>query len=159
MKCNKCPCKDIPCITEETGLVLYCDRLEHNNDLAYGILKSSQDYYTKKNNPEDIPEPSLVNKGVNLVKAIGKVVDHVVREKTVEINVTQKVYEARLEICNQPCLFNNNMTCVHPDCGCDLTKKALLKTEDCPVGLWPKEQPSMVINNTGKCGGCGQKGK
>jgi hypothetical protein len=51
--------------------------------------------------------------------------------------VTLEQYKARLEQCNKnECGFYNGSRCLHPDCGCFLSKKAWLESEDCPLELW-----------------------
>jgi hypothetical protein len=73
----------------------------------------------------------MLEKAARLAKATAKHVAGGMKETSPE------QLQVRLDICNS-CDIRDDITCTHPDCGCNLTRKALWMTEDCPLEKWPK---------------------
>ncbi len=75
--------------------------------------------------------PSLPKMAANFAKATVKFIKNGGKLVTVE------QYKKRLEQCNKnECGFYNGSRCLHPSCGCFLSKKAWVASEDCPLKLW-----------------------
>jgi len=98
-------------------------------------------------NKRDIPPTALCKAGnvypstINLAKNFGKAMLNYA--KSGFKNVTTEQYKDRLKVCqgddiNNPCEHYDNGRCKHVDCGCFLSKKAWLATENCPIGKWPE---------------------
>ena len=103
-----------------------------------GVLEEAVPYNKDK-------DPSLIEMGVNLIRATNKALKNKLRR------VTKEQYEERLKICAKPCEFvtmqniidkNGNIIdrvprrCRHKKCGCFLKTKAWLESEQCPMGYW-----------------------
>lgn len=52
-----------------------------------------------------------------------------------EEKVSGEIYSKRLSVCNQ-CEFREDKRCKHMGCNCDLSRKAWLKEQDCPMKKW-----------------------
>lgn len=71
----------------------------------------------------------------NAVEAASRVVKNIVQKKTVVVSKETKT--ARLEFCLAPCeyLTEDQRRC--NECGCYISLKTNLSTEECPRGYWP----------------------
>ena len=78
--------------------------------------------------------PGLGKMAGNFLKAVGK---HVADGGK---KVSEEEYESRLKECNTCVFLVNNSRCSHMNCGCSVARKAKWKSEDCPVGRWPKDK-------------------
>lgn len=140
MQCDNCPLKNssIPCMYDELGHRFICNKVDPNSPeydpkVPPAVINNSTDYYNKLNNPELVPEPSLINKVINLGGAVKRIVTNGFGL------IASRTYQARLNNC-QDCHFRKeDWTCSHPDCGCFLREKARLATETCPIGQWDEE--------------------
>jgi hypothetical protein len=77
--------------------------------------------------------PDIITLGRNFAKALAK---HIVKPG----NVSKEEYEHRLKTC-EGCEFllkkkRRHPRCAHKGCGCFLAKKAVWKSESCPIGKW-----------------------
>lgn len=78
---------------------------------------------------------------ITLAKNFGKAMLNYAKSGFKHVTVEQ--YKDRLNICQgdigvKKCEHYDNGRCKHVDCGCFLSKKAWLSTENCPLGKWPK---------------------
>lgn len=70
-------------------------------------------------------------------------------------NLSQSQYNKRLVIC-EGCDRQSNWFC--KECGCSITIKARLSTEECPLKKWPDDSiihTEREIRPIGECLGCG----
>jgi hypothetical protein len=77
--------------------------------------------------------PSLVQQGVNAVKAGVRVARAVVRRE--KVIVSQDEQDRRLAIC-QACSFFDAKQFRCRKCGCGLSLKARISSEKCPIDKW-----------------------
>ena len=91
-------------------------------------------HYSEQKHPNSQQElPSKGGMAVNFIKAVGRHIQDGARK------VSKEELEERLKQCDK-CVFHKNNRCTHMKCGCFLTKKARLKSENCPIGRWPKQE-------------------
>lgn len=77
--------------------------------------------------------PSFTQRAVNFFRAMGRVGVRLATGQ--EVQVDDLTYERRLSIC-EPCPRRDGKTC--QECGCLVTLKAALVSEECPLGHWPQ---------------------
>ena len=82
--------------------------------------------------------PSIAQKAVNATKAVGRVVEAVVRRQPVKVSDEER--DRRLTICRGCEYWNEGGNiglgeCKHPQCGCTRFKHGL-STERCPINQW-----------------------
>tara|TARA_Y100000310_G_scaffold302473_1_gene339840 strand:- start:197 stop:628 length:432 start_codon:yes stop_codon:yes gene_type:complete len=88
--------------------------------------------YAEQRHPDSQQElPQKGTMALNFIKAVSR---HIVDGGR---KVSKKIFKKRLEECDK-CVFHKKNRCSHMQCGCVLTKKARWKSEDCPIGRWPK---------------------
>jgi hypothetical protein len=86
---------------------------------------------------------------INLVKNFSKAMINYAKSGFKHVTVEQ--YKDRLKVCQgdigvQRCEHYDNGRCKHVDCGCFLSKKAWLATENCPIGKWLKIEDNKEDN-------------
>lgn len=179
MQCQNCPLKTLgsPCLYDETGHTPICDLVnpdnpKYNPDMVYAVVRNSTDYYNKLNNKDSVPQPTFIQKIMNLGGAMLRIIEEGGPKK-----VSDEIYQARLTQCSKCPFKKDDWTCSHPSCGCILEKKAELTTEACPIGLWGfeyldmkevdelraipvkqmmEESVTIDFSRSGKTGCCGQ---
>jgi hypothetical protein len=76
-------------------------------------------------------EPGLIQKAVNLTKAIRK------EARRPGVKVPKEVRTERMTICRGCPMYNRAKGwCKHPGCGCLMTRKTAWASATCPVGKW-----------------------
>ena len=79
--------------------------------------------------------PSLLTEATNVTKAAGRVIKAVARRNKVKVSEEER--KRRLRICeSNNCKQYKHGRCLR--CGCVTRFKAILETEDCPLGYWKK---------------------
>ena len=108
--------------------------LQTCNLCPYKNMEDDPDFpsYAEQKHPDSQQElPKASTMAGNFLKAVAR---HVVDGAR---KVSKKILKLRLEQCDK-CVFHKKNRCTHMTCGCVLTKKARWKSEDCPIGRWPK---------------------
>ncbi len=82
-----------------------------------------------------LPPPTPVQLAQNFTKAMVKFAKSGLKL------VSKQEYEKRLQICNSnQCGYYEKGRCLHPACGCFLSKKCWIKSENCPLDLWNEKK-------------------
>lgn len=75
----------------------------------------------------------------------------------------ETLFNSRMEVCKN-CTSNVDGICTEPlkdtgkACGCIVSVKAKIPTEQCPAGKWPKLNLDVISNKIGGgCGGCNKR--
>ena len=76
-------------------------------------------------------KPNNIKRAKNFALALAK------RTKDGFVDVDGSQYIERINTCNA-CDLQSDGICNHEDCGCILSRKAWWRTENCPLGKWPK---------------------
>lgn len=93
--------------------------------------KAESEQSTSGKERKDTPLPSKLKMAKNLAKETAKHVGGGMK------NVSQEVYEERLNICGGCEFFRSDRRC--GKCGCFMDKKAKWKTSACPIGKWKSQ--------------------
>lgn len=95
----------------------------------------------------------------NVASAAGRAASQAVRGG--EVLVSSEVAGSRLAVCRSGCAHYIPRSGRCTKCGCFVSAKAKLATEDCPMGLWPAAPngvPRSVVRRK-PCGGCRRRQK
>jgi len=94
------------------------------------LLRTRESIMKREERNKNRP-PTFVQKAYHLAKSSAR---HV-RNDMKELDKDQ--LQVRLDICNKCEEWRNGNICTHPECGCNLLRKALWASESCPIGNWP----------------------
>lgn len=100
------------------------------------IMADEPEGFTTPGLGADRDSVPLAVKGLHFARALGR--RFVQTVKGGETYVGDDVYTARLAVCDG-CPLRKADECSHPDCGCNLIRKARWATEDCPIAKWPPQ--------------------
>ena len=81
---------------------------------------------------------------VRLAKNFGRAIINHIKDGLTKVSL--QLYQKRLNTCNNCEEFYHEGRCLHPDCGCFLSKKAWWASENCPIGKWPEEHTNNGLN-------------
>lgn len=77
--------------------------------------------------------PSLGARAVHLGKALGRKFSQAIQGKPTTVNPEE--LNRRLSLCFG-CHYLKGSFCLHSNCGCAVSRKALWSTESCPIRRW-----------------------
>ena len=128
-------------IISEERCKCFTNRILHEEEFIARLTTCQACPYRNMEDDPDMPPVGEKPQGPGAVKLAGnflKAMTRYIQDKG--RNVSQEEYKARLEVCNN-CQFLEGNRCLHMKCGCFVTRKAKMRSQNCPIGRWaPPEE-------------------
>ena len=135
-------------IVKDENLPIVCHMCPLARELYSTPLVEGENIEDNKENKINIQYPSTIG----LVKNFSKAMINYAKSGFKHISVEQ--YKDRLKVCQgdvgiPQCEHYDNGRCKHVDCGCFLSKKAWLVSENCPENKWPNHHDQQPDKQQG----------